>query len=109
LLKEYKREVNRYIFGARDDYPPFPENYFTLQTQAILDEYKYQVFTARQKGEAIPAFPEPLIVQRLHNTWHDTAEAVINNWIGIVYQITNSDRKLPFMEGVDPGDPLGLK
>ena len=109
LLKEYKREINRFISGARNDYPPFPEHYFTLQTQAILDEYRHQVLAAKQKGNTIPAFPEPLILQRLDNTWHDTAEAVINNWIGIVYQITNSDRKLPFMEGVDPNDPLGMK
>ena len=28
LLKEYKREVNRFIAREREDYPPFPENYF---------------------------------------------------------------------------------
>jgi homoserine O-succinyltransferase len=109
LLKEYKREVNRFIAGERRDYPPFPEHYFSLQTQAILDEHKYRVYAAQQAGTAIPDLPEALITQRLNNTWHDTAEAVINNWIGIVYQITNSARKLPFMEGVDPTDPLGLK
>jgi len=109
LLKEYKREINRFISGARPDYPPFPEYYFTLQTQAILDEYKHQLLKARQHGSHLPAFPESLITQRLDNTWHDTAEAVINNWMGIVYQITNNDRRLPFMEGVDPNDPLGLK
>ena len=109
LLKEYKREINRFVAGARPDYPPMPDNYFTLQTQAILDEYKYQLLSARQKQQSIPPFPESLIVSRLDNTWHDTAEAVINNWIGIVYQITNSDRKLPFMEGVNPNDPLSLK
>ncbi|MCG6971151.1 MAG: homoserine O-succinyltransferase [Gammaproteobacteria bacterium] len=109
LLKEYKREVNRFIAGARPDYPPFPENYFTLQTQAILDEYKYQLVEAKQAGITLPAFPEVLISERLNNTWHDTAEAVINNWMGIVYQITNSERSLPFMEGIDPSDPLGLR
>jgi homoserine O-succinyltransferase len=45
----------------------------------------------------------------LDNTWHDTAEAVINNWIGKVYQVTNIDRKQPFQESVDRNDPLGLK
>ena len=53
--------------------------------------------------------PESLLGGQLDNTWHDTAEAVINNWIGKVYQVTNNDRRLPFMEGVDPNDPLGLK
>ena len=109
LFKEYKREVMRFINGQREDYPPFPENYFSLKAQAILDEYKNRLITAQHRSEPLPEFPEKLIAGSLHNTWHDSAEAVINNWIGKVYQITNNDRKLPFMDGVDPNDPLGLK
>ena len=48
------------------------------------------------------------MAQRLDNTWHDTAEAVVGNWMGAVYQVTHRDRRIPFMEGVDPDDPLGL-
>lgn len=109
LLKEYKREVLRFAQGQRDHYPPFPENYFSLKIQAILEEYKDQMIGARDKGLPLPELPEPLIVDYLDNTWHDTAEAVINNWMGNVYQITNNDRRLPFMEDVDPNDPLGLR
>jgi homoserine O-succinyltransferase len=53
-------------------------------------------------------FPEALVAGRLDNTWHDTAEAVVGNWMGAVYQVTHSDRRIPFMAGVDPADPLGL-
>jgi homoserine O-succinyltransferase len=109
LLKEYKREVNRFAQGEREDYPPFPEHYFDRQTQAILDEYQERLRAALQRSTKLPEFPEALITGRLHNTWHDTAEAVVGNWIGKVYQITNADRKLPFMEGVNPDDPLGLR
>ena len=108
LLKEYKREVKRFINNERDDYPPFPENYFSLQSQASLDEYKIFVIKAKQDNEDIPAFPEELISSKLDNTWHDTAEAIINNWIGKVYQITNMDRKKPFQDGIDPENPLNL-
>ncbi len=108
LLKEYKREVNLYISGVRDDYPPFPEHYFSDQVQAILNEHHDQVIAALGHNQPQPVFPEKLIAPLLDNTWHDTAEAVINNWIGIVYQITNNDRRLPFMDGVDPNNPLGL-
>jgi len=31
----------------------------------------------------------------------------VNNWIGKVYQLTNRDRKLPFMDGIDPEDRWG--
>jgi homoserine O-succinyltransferase len=109
LLKEYKREIIRYIEGQRDDYPPFPENYFTRQTQAILEEHQDQVITAVENDTPVPEFPEALIANILDNTWHDTAEAVINNWIGKVYQIMHHDRRLPFKEGIDPQDPLGLR
>ena len=108
LLKEYKREVVRYARGERDDYPPFPEHYFTRQIQAVFDEYHDRLIAARNQGRELPAFPEELAAHSLDNTWHDTAEAVINNWVGKVYQITNNDRKKLFMDGVDPDDPLGL-
>ncbi|WP_455205486.1 homoserine O-succinyltransferase MetA [Kaarinaea lacus] len=109
LLKEYKREIMLYSSGVRADYPPFPENYFSLQTQAILDEFKQELVDAKSRGTTLPPFPEAVIQARLNNTWHDTAEAVINNWIGKVYQVTNNSRKLPFMQDVDPNDPLGIK
>ncbi|GMR16943.1 MAG: homoserine O-succinyltransferase [Gammaproteobacteria bacterium] len=108
LLKEYKREVNRFVNNERDDYPPFPENYFSLQAQAALSEYKSQVIQAIQDKKDIPEFPESLVSEKLDNTWHDTAEAILNNWIGKVYQLTNIDRKKPFQDGVDPENPLSL-
>ena len=42
------------------------------------------------------------------NTWGDTAKAVVNNWLGLVYQVTNLERTKQFMNEVDPTDPLGL-
>ena len=108
LLKEYKRELSRFANGECDDCPPYPENYFSLQIQAIFAEHREHVITACRDSKTVPEFPEELVAAHLDNTWHDSAEAVINNWVGKVYQITNSDRKLPFMPGVDLGDPLGL-
>lgn len=109
LLKEYKREVGRFAKGEIEDYPPFPENYFTPQIQAILDEHRDRLIATRAQRAPVPQLPESLLAGGLDNTWHDTAEAVINNWIGRVYQLTNIDRRLPFADGVDPADPLRLK
>jgi len=108
LLKEYKREVLLFANGKRKGYPPFPQNYFNLQVQAIFDEFQDQLLNSLEKGEPLPDFPEQLVTPMLDNTWHDTAESVINNWIGKVYQLTNKDRKIPFMEGIDPDNPLAL-
>ena len=108
LLKEYKRELGRYIQGELQDYPPAPENYFSRQSLALLEEYQDRVMAARAAGVPPPPFPEQHLVARLDNTWHDSAEAVINNWIGKVYQLTDIDRRVPFRPGVDPANPLGL-
>lgn len=108
LLKEYKREVNRFGAGEIGSYPPFPERYFSLQSQSILDEHQARVRAAQESGAQPPPLPEALIAARLNNTWHDTAEGVMGNWMGLIYQVTHSDRKLPFMDSVDPADPLGL-
>jgi len=66
------------------------------------------VEAAMAAGRDLPEFPESQVSGRLDNTWHDTAEAVVGNWIGLMYQVTHRVRKLPFMDGVNPDDPLGL-
>jgi len=40
--------------------------------------------------------------------WHDTAVEVVGNWMGLIYQITHNDRHIPFMDGIDPDNPLDL-
>ncbi len=108
LLKEYKREVLLYHQGKRADYPPFPENYFNHYHKSILNEYRFRCRLAKEKQQQLPEFPEKLLTQGLSNTWHDTADEVISNWMGMIYQVTHNDRKKPFMDGIDPNDPLGL-
>jgi homoserine O-succinyltransferase/O-acetyltransferase len=108
LLKEYKREVLRFYNGERDDYPPYPDHYFDTEVQTLLAEYADHVKAAKASDQPIKPLPEGIIVQHLDITWRDSAKAVFNNWLGKVYQITNEDRRLPFMDNVDPNNPLGL-
>ncbi len=108
LLKEYKREVILYIKGERDDYPPFPRHYFSAYVKAIFNEYRYRLQTSDNPVDLISEFPEAQVIPYLDNTWRDSADAVVGNWIGLIYQTTNSDRKIPFMEGIDSNNPLGI-
>lgn len=54
----------------------------TPLAQAILDEYAEALHTAKAGDGPIPELPEDLITPYLYNTWHDAAEAIVNNWIG---------------------------
>ncbi|KAG1665729.1 Homoserine O-succinyltransferase [Nymphon striatum] len=119
LLKEYKREVGRFALAynkatrtedfIETNYPPFPVNYFSPYAQAILEEYKHRLIDAIDATQDIPEFPEALVLDHIDNSWHDTGAAIMAKWMGLVYQVTHVDRKIPFMEGIDPKDPLGLK
>ncbi|TQV75158.1 homoserine O-succinyltransferase [Aliikangiella marina] len=106
LLKEYKREIDRWFSNQRNDYPPFPENYFNEELQAFLDNFKKQCELAKSSPGAMPNWPATWIEERLENTWRDTALSTFNNWLGLVYQLTHLERKLPFMSGVDTDNPL---
>ncbi|WP_020395525.1 homoserine O-succinyltransferase MetA [Thiolinea disciformis] len=109
LLKEFRREIDSWYHGRRSDYPPFPQNYLRPQVKAILTEYRLRLEQARSHQTDIPEFPEKLLRPLLPNTWRDTAKSVVSNWIGNVYQLTNNERHLPYMEGIDRNDPLGLR
>ncbi len=108
LLKEYKRDTSLYAQQLIPHYPPLPECYFGLQERSILEEYCARLESALEKQETLPVFPEQLVSRRLDNTWHDSAEAIVGNWMGCIYQVTHADRRRPFMDHVNPEDPLDL-
>lgn len=109
LLKEYKREVSRHFHGERPDYPPIPEHYFNHEALQVADDHMLRLIKARRAGDAMPEFPGQALEKELDNTWRDTAKAVFNNWLGLVYQMTDLDRRIPFRPGIDPDDPLKLR
>lgn len=109
LLKEYVREVRRWLAGDLPDPPPHPEHYFSPEAAAVADRYVDEAGAARARGKPAAPFPEAEILGLLDNTWGDSGRAFFNNWLGWVYRLTHVDRHELFMEGVDPSDPLGIR
>jgi len=109
LLKEYKRELLRYFRGERESGPRYPEHYFPVAAERIARQYFHAAQSAVDAGRELPPFPDAELAALVDNTWGDTAKAIVNNWLGLVYRLTNLDRRQQFMPGVDPEDPLGLR
>jgi len=107
LLKEFKREARLFLSGEREKLPRVPDNLFTAEGRRIADDFVAQL--ADSNGGARPDFPEDELTPHCDNTWGDTGKAIVNNWLGLVYQLTNLDRKKQYMPGVDPDDPLQLR
>ena len=85
-----------------------PDNYLTPEGEALAQAYIETVVNAVQNGADAPEFPEAELMQYADNTWGDTGKAIVNNWLGLVYQLTNLDRHEQFMPGVDADNPLGV-
>jgi len=108
LLKEYVREVRRYLTGESDEPPPYPEHYFPPEVADLADRHIGEARSAIAAGREPPPFPEEEVLPHLDNTWGDTGKAFFNNWLGLVYRLTHLDRHELFMDGVDPENPLNL-
>ncbi len=53
LLKEYRRDIRRFLRGERETYPSMPRGYFNAATSAILSEFQklcYDLFVRRTDG-----------------------------------------------------------
>ena len=97
----------RRVRGELDALPPWPQNCLPAEAAHRLHAHLDEVATTREADLPPPPFPEDEIAVLLDNTWTDTGKAVFNNWLGLVYRLTDMERGVPFMAGVDPDDPLG--
>lgn len=111
LLKEYKREVLLHAAGGRSSYPPFPDNYFSEHCERLGRTIERRARRLKEASQRLQPedFHEADFETCLHNTWGDTGKAIFNNWLGLVYQMTHIDRRRPFLDGINPDDPLGFR
>ncbi len=85
-----------------------PEGYFTPAGEQIAKAHIDSVVQAVGNGETPAEFPEAELASHADNTWGDTGKAIVNNWLGLVYQLTSLDRREQFMPGVDANNPLDV-
>lgn len=99
LLKEYQRDAALYQAGKLSYQPALPAHYFSATAQRLIEAYL--------SGEI--EFPEAQLLDEIDITWRDTAKGIFANWLGLIYELTHYDRRLQFMDGIDPNNPLASK
>ncbi len=88
LLKEYKREVQRFLTGNRQGYPPFPERYFSNVAMQRLDAYQRQLTQCDFEQLTLPIFPEVELTDACMDTWGQAGRVIYRNWLqGIASEI----------------------
>jgi homoserine O-succinyltransferase/O-acetyltransferase len=83
LLKEYRRDVRRFLTRERETFPSMPHGYFDGEALRILSEFRKNAEANRQE-ELMDVFPEAAVSETLQNTWHDSAVTVYRNWLRLL-------------------------
>lgn len=83
LLKEYRRDIKRFLRKERETYPSMPKGYFDAAATRLLTDFRDLVLSD-QREELMGGFPEAAVVGTLQNTWHSSATTIYRNWLQYV-------------------------
>ena len=98
LLREYRRDVGRYLRGERGAYPELPQGYFNSAATLLADDFRMRAIGAR-RGDLVGDFPLAPLAGGIENTWREAAVGLYRNWIKYL-KVRKPDRKtLALMDG----------
>jgi homoserine O-succinyltransferase len=80
LLREYRRDVRRFIDGTTSVYPRIPEGYLDSAGVTVLEEFR-----ALGEGTSRPdmaQFPFEAAARRIAVDWQAHSEQLVHSWLG---------------------------
>lgn len=80
LLKEYRRDVRRYLRFERPDLPARPSGYLSDTAGSAIDTFE-QVCREQRCESVMTRFPTGLAEATMVNTWRRDAVAMMRNWL----------------------------
>jgi homoserine O-succinyltransferase/O-acetyltransferase len=97
LLREYRRDVDRYLRKERDHYPRAPQGYFDEEAAAATNVFRKRALIERD-GQLIKSFPMAKLKAGLENSWRSAAIAIYESWFNYLKD-RNADRHTPITVG----------
>jgi homoserine O-succinyltransferase/O-acetyltransferase len=98
LMKEYRRDIKRFLRHERETYPTMPHGYFDAAASEALKEYRARAVADRRE-ELIDSFPES-VVKTLQHSWHGSAVGVYKNWLRYMVERKSERAAFPVMPRV---------
>jgi homoserine O-succinyltransferase/O-acetyltransferase len=80
LLREYRRDVGRFLRGQQSNYPTLPHEYFSPAALELLSAFEQRALAAPSQ-ELFAEFPAAAIADSLRNTWGTGAAGIYRNWL----------------------------
>ena len=80
LLREYRRDIGRFLRGEKSDYPSIPQGYFHRYATSLLNAFREQALGNRRE-DLLASFPMQSLEAALTNTWRSAAVPIYANWL----------------------------
>jgi homoserine O-succinyltransferase len=80
LLKEYRRDIKRFLRRERETYPSTPHGYFDAVASQLLANFRERAL-ANPNDEVLADFPEGAVAATVRNSWQAAAATVYQNWL----------------------------
>jgi homoserine O-succinyltransferase len=103
LLKEYRRDIKRFLRKERETYPSMPKGYFDAAATKLLSDFRGIVQSDRRE-ELMEGFPAAAVVGGLQSSWRSSAEVIYKNWLQYVVSKRMHVPAFPAMAAADPQD-----
>ncbi|HEY4772410.1 MAG TPA: homoserine O-succinyltransferase [Steroidobacteraceae bacterium] len=83
LLREYHRDIGRYLRGERDDYPQLPRGYFTGEVAAAMAAFRERAL-AQRHIDTLADFPAVDLTAKSAHRWRPQALLIYANWLALL-------------------------
>jgi len=80
LLREYRRDIGRFLRVERESYPAMPQGYFDDAAVDVLTRFRTQAL-ARRSEAMLADFPTGAVEATLTNGWRSSAVRLYQNWL----------------------------
>jgi homoserine O-succinyltransferase len=84
LLREYRRDLQRYVRAERRDLPAIPVGYLDAEGERLLEDFEARVLNGPHDPEIMSQFPFNEVAQRLANTWQGSGTRLYANWLRLI-------------------------
>ena len=92
LLKEYRRDVGRYLRGEQPVWPTLPQGYFNPEALRLIEQFHRRAESERNP-ELLSDFPMAPLAAGLEARWQPGAVAIYRNWLKYVAAAKERTRK----------------
>jgi homoserine O-succinyltransferase len=84
LLREYRRDVRRYLAGSQGSYPRIPNDLLDIEGAQALAEFQLKLLSKGRHPSLMHDFPFDFAARHVTARWDTASGALVGNWLRAV-------------------------